>query len=107
MTTDYDAIAERYRRAKQQPWRSFIESFTLLGLAGDLTGRAVVDLACGEGFYTRLLRQQGAASVVGVDLSEGMIGLARDEEARHPLGIEYLVGDGKDLHLPAMFDLAV
>src|SRR3954471_5672249 len=107
MTTDYDAIAERYRRAKQQPWRSFIESFTLLGLIGDLTGRAVVDLACGEGFYTRLLRNHGAARVVGVDLSEGMIRLARAEEAVHPQGIEYLVGDGRDLHLPGEFDLAV
>ncbi len=106
MTTDYDAIAERYRRAKQQPWRSFIESFTLLGLAGDLTGQSVVDLACGEGFYTRLLRNHGAARVVGVDLSEAMIRLARAEEAAHPLGIDYLVGDGRDLHLPEEFDQA-
>ncbi len=107
MTTDYDAIAGRYRRAKQQPWRAAIETFTLLGLAGDLTGRAVVDLACGEGFYTRLLRQNGAESVLGVDLSEGMIGLAHEEEAARPLGIDYLVGDGKDLRLPGEYDLAV
>jgi ubiquinone/menaquinone biosynthesis C-methylase UbiE len=107
MPTNYDAIAERYRRAKLQPWRSFIESFTLLGLIGDLTGLAVVDLACGEGFYTRLLRNHGAARVVGVDLSEGMIRLARAEEAMHPQGIEYLVQDGRDLHLPDEFDVAV
>jgi SAM-dependent methyltransferase len=36
-----------------------------------------------------------------------MIGLARDEEAAHPLGIDYLVGDGKDLNLPGEYDLAV
>ncbi len=79
MSTDYDTIAERYRRAKQQPWRSSVESFTLMGLVGDLTAQAVVDLACGEGFYTRLLRQRGAARVVGVDLSQSMIALARSE----------------------------
>ena len=36
MPTDYDSIANEYKRAKQQPWRSFIESFTLMNLIGDL-----------------------------------------------------------------------
>jgi SAM-dependent methyltransferase len=107
MTTDYDTIAESYKRSKQQPWRTFIESFTLMELIGDLSGKAVVDLACGEGYYTRILRRQGAARVVGVDLSERMIELARAEEARHPLGIDYLVQDGRNLTLRAEFDLAV
>src|SRR5262245_49725574 len=49
MITDYDVIATRYRRAKEQPWRSTIESFSLLELVGRLSGQAVVDLACGEG----------------------------------------------------------
>src|SRR3954464_14392642 len=99
MVTDYDVIAARYRRAKQQPWRSAIESFTLMDLVGDLAGKAVVDLACGEGFYTRRLRGQGAARVVGVDLSHEMIALARAEEAAHPSGIDYLVQDGRSLAL--------
>jgi toxoflavin synthase len=107
MPTDYDTIAEDYKRAKQQPWRSSIESFTLLGLVGDLTGKSVVDLACGEGFYTRILRRHGAGRVVGVDLSEGMIALAREEEEARPLGIEYLVRDGRNPGLPGEFDLAV
>jgi SAM-dependent methyltransferase len=105
--TDYDTIAEDYRRAKQQPWRSLVESYTLMGLVGDLAGKAVVDLACGEGHYTRRLRRHGASRVVGVDLSEGMIALARTDEAAHPLGIEYLVDDAKGLHLPEGFDVAV
>lgn len=106
MTTDYNAIAARYKRAKEQPWRSFIESFTLLSLVGDLSGLSVVDLACGEGYYTRILRRQGAASVVGLDLSEGMIALARAEESARPLGIRYLVGDGRTLEFSESFDLA-
>ena len=59
MDTDYDQIAERYQRARPQPWRTHIERFTLLRLVGDLAGKAVIDLACGEGHYTRRLRQQG------------------------------------------------
>jgi ubiquinone/menaquinone biosynthesis C-methylase UbiE len=107
MTTDYDPIAEQYQRSKQQPWRSYIESFTLLTLVGDPTGKAALDVACGEGFYTRRLRQFGAAPVMGVDLSEGMIALARQQEARQGLGIDYRVGDARDLSLPAQFDLVV
>lgn len=107
MTTNYDPIAEQYKRSKQQPWRTYIECFTLLKLIGDLRGAAVLDLACGEGFYTRLLRQRGAARVVGVDLSAGMIELARRQEAQHSLGIEYLVGDARQLPDAGQFDVVV
>jgi toxoflavin synthase len=107
VTTDYNAIAEGYKRAKLQPWREFIEAFTFLGLIGDVSGKAVVDLACGEGFYTRRLKENGAARVLGVDLSRGMIELARAEEARDPLGVDYVVQDGRELSLPGEFDLAV
>jgi ubiquinone/menaquinone biosynthesis C-methylase UbiE len=40
----------------------------------------VLDLACGEGFYTRRIKQRDAARVVGVDVSQPMIELARAEE---------------------------
>jgi SAM-dependent methyltransferase len=105
MTTNYDPIAEQYQRSKLQPWRAHIETFTLLGLLDDLHGKSVLDVACGEGFYTRLLRQRGAERVVGVDLSPGMIALARAQEAAEPLGIDYAVGDGKSLSFEEPFDL--
>ncbi len=106
MDTDYDRIAEQYQRARLQPWRTHIERYTLLRLVGDVAGKAVMDLACGEGYYTRALRQQGAARIVGVDLSRAMIGLAEAEEARRPLGVEYRVGDVRTLEVPGEFDLA-
>ena len=65
----------------------------------------MIDLACGEGYYTRALRQQGAR-IVGVDLSRAMIGLAEAEEARRPLGVEYRVGDVRTLDVCGEFDLA-
>ena len=107
MPTDYNAIAADYRRAKQQPWRYFIERYTLLRLIGNLRGVSVVDLACGEGYYTRELRHRGAARVVGVDLSEGMIRLAQEEERRSPLGIEYVVQDANKFDRAEHFDLVV
>jgi toxoflavin synthase len=106
MTTNYDPIAEQYKRSKLQPWRAHLEAFTLMNVVGDLTGKAVLDVACGEGFYTRVLRQRGATKVTGVDLSPKMIELARSNEAHEPLGIEYVVGDGRDMNFGPVYDLA-
>lgn len=103
----YDPIAEQYKRSKLQPWRAHVEAFTLMKLVGDPAGKAVVDIACGEGFYTRVLRQQGAVQVTGVDLSPKMIELAQNSEAQQPLGIEYIVGDGRDMSFKPVYDLAV
>lgn len=107
MATNYDPIAEQYKRSKQTPWRAHIECFTLLDLIGNITGQSVLDVACGEGFYTRLLRHRGAATATGVDLSEGMVALARKQEAQSPLGIEYLVGDGRNLQFEGTHDLVL
>jgi toxoflavin synthase len=105
MTTDYDTLAEEYKRSKQQPWRTHVEAFSLMALVGELNGRSVLDVACGEGFYTRPLRRRGAARVTGVDLSSQMIALARSQESAQPLGIDYIVGDGKTLSFDDPFDL--
>ena len=76
-------------------------------LIGPLTGQTVLDVACGDGFYTRLLRQQGARKVTGVDLSERMIELARQQESKNLQGIDFLVGDARHLALPDRYDLVV
>lgn len=107
MTTNYDPIAEQYKRSKQTPWRAHLECYTLLNLVGDVSGLDVLDVACGEGFYTRLLKHRGAGRVTGVDLSEGMISLARRQEEAGPLGIDYQIGDGRDLRLDQKYDVAV
>src|SRR5262249_61422137 len=97
MATNYDDIAEEYRRAKQQPWRLHLEHYTLFKLLGDVSGKTVLDLACGEGFYTRFIKRRGAARVVGVDVSPRMMGLARREEGGTPLGSGDLVHEVKEL----------
>lgn len=107
MTTNYDLIADQYQRAKLHPWRAHVEAFTFWEVVGDLGGQQVMDLACGEGFYTRQLRARGAAKVTGVDLSAGMIALARQQEAERPLNIHYAVGDARDVLPDEPCDLVV
>jgi len=69
-------------------------------------GRLVLDLACGEGYNTRMLARKGA-KVTGIDSSAKMIELAAQEETKEKLGIRYLVADASDLsQLPSShFDI--
>lgn len=92
----YDAIAEAYRDSKQLPFRTAIERYTLFEALGDVQGATVLDLACGAGFYTRLLKKAGAAAVTGVDVSREMIRLAEREEALDPVGCAYVCQDVAD-----------
>jgi len=71
----------------------------------DLSGKRVVDLGCGFGWFSRWAREHGAASVLGLDLSENMIARARADTADP--NIEYAIADLEKLELPAVsFDFA-
>ncbi len=103
----YDAIAEAYQDSKQLPFRKYIEAYSLFNILGDIRGAAVLDLACGDGFYTRKIKQAGALEVTGVDLSAEMIRLAEGEERARPLGCKYLHRDVAVLELSEPVDLVV
>lgn len=101
-------IAERYYQLRgAQPLQARVETHSVLTLVGNVTGKTVLDVACGAGYYTRLLRKAGAARVVGVDVSDRMIELARSQEAREPLGIEYRVEDARIVAEQSEFDVVV
>ena len=74
---------------------------------GDTTGLGALDLACGEAFYTRLIRHRGAARGRGLDRSEGVIALVQAQEARQPLGVSYAVADARELSDEDPVDLTV
>ncbi|WP_269541957.1 class I SAM-dependent methyltransferase [Cerasicoccus fimbriatus] len=107
MSTDYNQIAKQYVEAKQDPWRYMIEEPSFIGQIGDVTGLKVVDLACGSGHYTRKVMARGPASMLGVDISEEQIKLARAEEQRQPLGIDYQVADATAEGPQLDYDLAM
>jgi SAM-dependent methyltransferase len=49
---------------------------TLRSMLPDMTGCRVVDLGCGYGWFSRWAASAGAASVLGIDLSERMLARA-------------------------------
>lgn len=103
----YDTIAEQYKNSKQLGFRKCIEEYTLLKLAGNVTDKNILDLACGEGIYTRKLKNLGAANILGVDLSAEMIKLAEAEENTNPIGCKYLVQDALSLVKIGDFDIVM
>ncbi|MEZ0485290.1 class I SAM-dependent methyltransferase [Fibrella aquatica] len=105
MSTNYNAIAKEYQASKMLPWRKHVESHTFFQMAGDLTDLDVLDLACGEGFYTRQIKLRGATDVIGVDISEEMIRLAREAETQNPMNVVYLCQNALSLNLDRKFDL--
>jgi SAM-dependent methyltransferase len=102
---EYDRIAGEYQKSKLLAFRRHVEMHSTLLLLPDLSKCSVVDLACGDGIYTRALAQRGAARTVGIDISASQIALARAAEAREPLGIEYLQADVAALEVVERFDV--
>ncbi|HEX2187969.1 MAG TPA: class I SAM-dependent methyltransferase [Longimicrobiaceae bacterium] len=100
----YDTIALDYQKISAAVPLRDAEWYSLRLRLGDLAGLSVLDLACGDGMGTRLLKRWGAARVVGVDVSPQMIALARQQEDALPLGIEYRVADAATLGGIGPFD---
>ncbi len=107
VAAEYDSIGREYQESKRLPFRLHIEEHTMFGLLPDLAGCSVVDLACGEGIYSRKLLRRGAARVVGVDISPEMISLARRAEEAEPIGAEYVVADVSTVDVGEQFDVAL
>jgi len=85
--------------------RNYILAPASKKMLGDIKGLEVLDLACGEGYFSRLLASAGAR-VSGLDISKNLIEFARGKEDDSHLGIEYHVGDAKDLELESgCFDM--
>ena len=95
----YDAIGAKYDLIKQFPSERIESSNLLAAITPNVVGARVLDLACGTGHFTRkLINEWGAASVVGVDLSQTMV-----DAAKHLTGdgygdrVQFRVGDGQSL----------
>jgi ubiquinone/menaquinone biosynthesis C-methylase UbiE len=102
----YDDIAEWYdhwvgtHSMRDDPYFQAVAP-----LMGDIAGLRICDLACGQGRVARHLADLGA-HVVGIDLSEKLLAIARRHEETTPRGIEYLQADAQALddQIAGLFD---
>jgi toxoflavin synthase len=108
---EYDEVQSdgRYEEgmARMAVYHRYCQDPVIFRELGDVRGKSLLDLACGDGFYTRRFRAEcGADPVMGIDLSPKQIERASAIEQREPLHIEYQVGDVTDLKLGRRFDVA-
>ena len=111
-----EGVENERRLTPAQSYHDYFGAAVVARLAGALVelvspkpGDRVVDVACGTGILVRLLasRVGSSGTVVGVDVSPGMIDVARSEPTSEGASVEFLEGDATNLDLPdASFDLA-
>jgi SAM-dependent methyltransferase len=78
---------------------------TLERMLPDFEGKRVLDLGCGFGWHCQYAIEHGAASVVGVDLSERMLAVAREKTSEN---IHYICKAIEAVEFPAnRFDVVV
>lgn len=70
----------RWRDSRLGSLTEFIEQRAILGLCGNLSGRRVLDLGCGDGTYALRASEEGAFAV-GLDISPAMLSAARTRAA--------------------------
>lgn len=92
---DNPVFFEGYKKLRENPDNANLleEKPALYSLAPDLVGKTVLDLGCGYGENCAEYKRLGASKVMGVDISEKMLTVAKDETA----DIEYLRIDMNDL----------
>ncbi len=73
----YDSFAQSYSTANESGlFNAYYNQPAMIELAGDVTGRRVLDAGCGSGPLSAALRAKGAI-VAGFDSSPAMVALAR------------------------------
>lgn len=103
----YDDNAKKWLRLQPSSLSDFTARPALFDACGDVSGRSVLDIGCGEGYCARELKRRGAGDYVGVDLSSQMIAAANAQEQEQPLGIQYHVGNVAEYVTDRQFDLCV
>ena len=72
MPTQYDSLASDYPDIQNLPGAA-IEEINVHAAIGSVEGVRCLDLACGDGHFSRLLLEWGANEVVGADISQAML----------------------------------
>jgi ubiquinone/menaquinone biosynthesis C-methylase UbiE len=70
----------------------------LLRMIGDVKGKHVFDLACGQGIFSRSLAEKGAF-IIGADISKELITLAEKNNTQYKFKAHYFATPSHDLYM--------
>ena len=76
---DNDAFFEDFRKNRESSvnFNDCIETPILFSMLPDMNGKTVLDIGCGMGQHAKQYADLGAASVLGIDISEKMLAYAQ------------------------------
>lgn len=114
-TTSWGGVADWYNdhlEKNDDTYHTKVVFPNLLRMLGDISGKRVLDMACGQGIFSEKLRDEGAF-VTGVDLGKELISIAEEksktikEKGTHK--VVYHVGSADDLFMlkNGSFDIVV
>jgi len=103
---EYNKIGERYAKMiKQDALKKYLQYPGLIKLLGNVKDKLVLDIGCGNGYFSSMVAEEGA-KLVGFDVSEKQIELAKENEKDLKLGMEFFCSDQFKFSYPKRFDIA-
>jgi ubiquinone/menaquinone biosynthesis C-methylase UbiE len=95
-TTSWGKVDEWYDDYVEDPesYHQKVVEPNLVRIVGDISGKNILDLGCGQGYFCRLFAKKGA-TVSGVDVSPELIEKANQRS--EGLHIRYVVSPAEDL----------
>ncbi|MFM7796325.1 MAG: methyltransferase domain-containing protein, partial [Candidatus Nitrosotenuis sp.] len=95
----YDLVANYATLGQDRKWKSQIIE--------KISGKSILDLACGTGILTRMIAQKFPDSqILGIDISENYLDLAIQNSQSYT-NISYQIQDAEKLNLDRKFDCIV
>jgi 2-polyprenyl-3-methyl-5-hydroxy-6-metoxy-1,4-benzoquinol methylase len=96
-TRSWNQIAEEWvSHADANDYRNVFLIPHTFALLGDVAGKRVLDVGCGEGGYSRVLASKGA-DVTGIDGSERLIEIAERRAEKENLSIDFQIMNANSL----------
>ena len=97
----YKAIRERAYN-----YNNLLEQPTMQAVMPDVSGKVILDIGCGAGYFAAKCVRDGAKRVIGIDISANMINEARSKYSDE--GLQFIQAAFEDVELePASVDIIV